>query len=200
MASTKLYEVRNYVCKPEFFQEFLKVAESVPYAERLKASLPYGVWKSDLGALNGFFHIWPYESLAQRAGVRTALAQNKNWTDFYPHIAAMWSEQSNYLCKPVGEVLECPPFSSGVYYSLFTRDESGLALIKDMVSQDGGGGVVIMGQFKVFIGEPMGSSFTLINCASPDDGLEFLFKNEDLLNKLKATSVLMYPHSISPLK
>ena len=200
MASSKLYEVRNYVCKPEQFQGFLKIAESEAYAERLKASLPYGVWKSDVGALNGFFHIWPYESLAQRAGVRAALAENKLWTGFYPRIAEMWSHQSNYLCKPVGEVLQTPPFSSGVYYSLFTQDDLGLALINDSVATSGNGTVAIMGQFRVMVGEPMGASFTLLNCQSADDGFEFLERNEELFTKLKTTSVLLYPHTISPLK
>jgi len=58
--------------------------------ERLKYSLPYGIWFSDIGSLNVIVHMWPYKSLGHRASVREAAVKNEIW-------ASTVAETMNFL-------------------------------------------------------------------------------------------------------
>ncbi|KAJ8385275.1 hypothetical protein AAFF_G00191520 [Aldrovandia affinis] len=76
------YEFRTYNIKPEKNAAFLKLMEE-KFHLRTAQSEPLGCWSIEYGALNQVLHIWKYDSYAQRARVRAALAQDPQWMEEY---------------------------------------------------------------------------------------------------------------------
>lgn len=77
-----LYELRTYTFTPGKMPEYLKLAEEVGskvrgdrYGKRL------GSWTSEIGILNQVWHLWEYESFAERTRLRAELSQNRDWTE-----------------------------------------------------------------------------------------------------------------------
>ncbi|KAG7458924.1 hypothetical protein MATL_G00225670 [Megalops atlanticus] len=109
------YEFRTYYIKPEQNSAFLKLTNEKIHLRTAHSEL-LGYWSVEYGGLNQVFHIWKYDSYAQRAGVRAALAQDPQWIEQYISKAMpMLTSQDNevtYLvpwCK-----IEKPP-KEGVY-------------------------------------------------------------------------------------
>merc|ERR1712136_609503 len=50
---------------------------------RMVYSQPLGYWLCELGGIFQAVHIWPYESLSQRAEVRQALGQDQEWQQHF---------------------------------------------------------------------------------------------------------------------
>lgn len=46
---------------------------------RLKFSAPTAIWYSELGSLNQFVHIWPYQSLDERVATRRKASETGDW-------------------------------------------------------------------------------------------------------------------------
>ena len=70
-----IYEIRTYVTKAGAVPEWeARFAEA--YATREKYSKLGGLWHVEIGPINQVIHIWPYESLPQRAEVRAAAAKD----------------------------------------------------------------------------------------------------------------------------
>src|SRR5438132_257570 len=70
-----IYEIRTYTLHPGKVAEYEKrFAEA--YAFRSKYSSLYGFWHTEIGPLNQLVHIWPYESLQQRADIRGSAAKD----------------------------------------------------------------------------------------------------------------------------
>lgn len=73
-----IYEVRTYTLKPgavpAFEQNF---ANALPH--RLQYSPLAAFWHTEIGPLNQVIHVWPYESLDERARIRAAAAQDPHW-------------------------------------------------------------------------------------------------------------------------
>lgn len=70
-----IYEIRTYTVKPGAVAEYeSRFAEA--YAVREKYSKMGGMWHTEIGPLNQIIHIWPYESLQQRADIRAASAKD----------------------------------------------------------------------------------------------------------------------------
>jgi hypothetical protein len=66
-----IYEMRTYTVKPGAVGEYEKrFAEA--YSVRESYSKMGGMWHTEIGPLNQVIHIWPYESLQQRADIRAA--------------------------------------------------------------------------------------------------------------------------------
>ena len=64
-----IYEVRTYGLRPGSIPEVEKrFAEALPHRE--KYSKLGALWHTELGPLNQIVHVWPYESLDQRAELR----------------------------------------------------------------------------------------------------------------------------------
>ncbi|KAJ8371666.1 hypothetical protein AAFF_G00303420 [Aldrovandia affinis] len=109
------YEFRTYCVRPEQNAAFLALTNAQIDLRTVHSEL-LGYWSVEYGALNQVFHIWKYDSYAQRAGVRAALAQDPQWIEQYISKAMpMLTSQDNevtYLvpwCK-----VERPP-KEGVY-------------------------------------------------------------------------------------
>jgi len=70
-----IYEIRTYTVKPGAVAEYeARFAEA--YSVREKYSKMGGMWHTEIGPLNQVIHIWPYESLQQRADIRAASAKD----------------------------------------------------------------------------------------------------------------------------
>jgi hypothetical protein len=70
-----IYEIRVYTLKPGCVAEYEKrFAEGIEV--RSNYSAMYGMWHTDIGPLNQIIHIWPYESLQQRADIRAAASRD----------------------------------------------------------------------------------------------------------------------------
>ena len=73
-----IIEVRTYQLKPTAVPEFEKrFGEKLP--ERVKLSPLAALWHTEVGALNEVIHVWPYESLDQRAAVRAEAVKTGVW-------------------------------------------------------------------------------------------------------------------------
>lgn len=73
-----VYELRIYTYRPGTMAEVLRIwGEAVPHRE--KYSPLAACWYSDIGGLNRFFHLWPYESLAERDRIRAEAGKDPHW-------------------------------------------------------------------------------------------------------------------------
>ncbi len=73
-----VYEMRIYTYRIGAMPEVLRRwAEAIPHRE--KYSPLAACWYSEIGDLNRFFHVWPYESLAERDRIRAEAAQDPHW-------------------------------------------------------------------------------------------------------------------------
>ncbi|XP_028661737.2 LOW QUALITY PROTEIN: protein NipSnap homolog 3A [Erpetoichthys calabaricus] len=106
---------RTYDIKPDHLSAFLKLTDDNIQLRTAHSEL-VGYWTVEHGGLNQVFHIWKYDSYAQRTAVRAALAKDHDWMSKYiskmmPMLNSQDSEV-NYLvpwCK-----LGKPP-KQGVY-------------------------------------------------------------------------------------
>ena len=70
-----IYEMRTYTVKPGAASEYeSRFGEA--YAAREKYSKLGGMWHTEIGPLNQVIHVWPYESMQQRADTRAAAAKD----------------------------------------------------------------------------------------------------------------------------
>jgi hypothetical protein len=73
-----IYEVRTYRLKPGCIDEFeQRFAEALPHRD--KYSKLGAFWHTEVGPLNQVIHVWPYETLQQRAEIRAQAAQDPHW-------------------------------------------------------------------------------------------------------------------------
>ncbi|KAK7916776.1 hypothetical protein WMY93_012537 [Mugilogobius chulae] len=77
-----LYEFRVYDVQPHLYTRFLQLTNQKIHLRTAHSQL-IGYWSVEYGALNQVFHIWRYESYAQRAAVRSSLAQDPDWLEQY---------------------------------------------------------------------------------------------------------------------
>ena len=113
-----IYELRTYSFAPGKLPEYLKLAEEV--GTKIRGS-DYGVregsWVAEVGMLNQMWHLWRYESLDERARLRTALGQNKAWRDeFVTRIRPLLTRQEIRLLEGVRP--PSPPAERGHIYEL----------------------------------------------------------------------------------
>ncbi|MBI4281986.1 MAG: NIPSNAP family protein [Chloroflexi bacterium] len=87
-----IYEIRTYDLRPGSVAEVEKrFAESLP--GRLNYSPLAGFWHSEIGPLNQIVHIWPYDDLNQRDGIRRQAASSAGWPpDIAEFVVNMQSE------------------------------------------------------------------------------------------------------------
>ncbi len=72
------YEMRSYIVKPGYIPGTIKRWEGA-LEGRLKLSPLAAVMHTDVGPLNKFIHLWPYESLQQRQEVRETAVKTGVW-------------------------------------------------------------------------------------------------------------------------
>ncbi|XP_060771091.1 protein NipSnap homolog 3A [Neoarius graeffei] len=110
------YEFRTYNIHPHLNAAFHKLTSEKIHLRTAHSEL-VGYWGVEYGGLNQAFHIWKYESYAQRAAVRAALAQDPNWMEQYISKAMpMLSSQDNEVTYLVPwSKIQKPPKEGGVY-------------------------------------------------------------------------------------
>ncbi|XP_056624974.1 protein NipSnap homolog 3A isoform X1 [Triplophysa dalaica] len=110
------YEFRTYFIQPHLNSAFLKLTNE-KIALRTACSELLGYWTVEYGGLNQVFHIWKYDSYAQRASVRAALAQDSSWIDQYiSKVMPMLTSQDNEVTYLVPwSQIQKPPKEGGVY-------------------------------------------------------------------------------------
>ena len=73
-----LYEFRDYTIKAGMMPKLLEIWGDNVHIRTAFSPLTSALY-SDVGPLNRFIHIWPYENLAHRAEVRTQTAASGKW-------------------------------------------------------------------------------------------------------------------------
>ncbi|XP_041041335.1 protein NipSnap homolog 3A isoform X1 [Carcharodon carcharias] len=76
------YEFRTYIIQPGKVADFMKLTSDNIHLRTAHSEL-IGYWSVEIGCLNEVFHIWKYDSYKERAAVREALANNKDWQQNY---------------------------------------------------------------------------------------------------------------------
>ncbi|CAK8685900.1 unnamed protein product [Clavelina lepadiformis] len=119
----KVYEMRQYVIKPDGVQEYKKLTQELFYL-RTRASKLVGFWFTEIGSLlNKTVHLWEYDSLMHRQEVRDALANDSEWQNNYiANLVRLVQEQQNctmYMPQWYSEV-KSPEKQSGGVYELMT--------------------------------------------------------------------------------
>ena len=103
-----LYEFRTYQIKPTTLPEVLKRFEE-GYQNRKKHSELAAFWYTEIGPLNQIVHVWPYQSLDDRARIRKAAAADPTWPPkILDYLVTMESEI--YVPFPFS-----PPLQPGAY-------------------------------------------------------------------------------------
>ncbi|KAM4809886.1 protein NipSnap homolog 3A-like isoform 2-T2 [Rhinophrynus dorsalis] len=114
-ADKTFYEFRTYTIKPAKMSDFIKLTnENIQL--RTAHSEMIGYWTLEFGGLNKVFHIWKYDSFAQRAAVRSKLSQDNDWMEKYISKALpMIEKQDNEIAYLVPWCKLQKPEKEGVY-------------------------------------------------------------------------------------
>jgi len=73
------FEMRTYTVANGHEMAKMEAMWAAALPERMKFSPVTAVWKSEMGALNKFLHIWPYASLNDRVELRSKAAAAGAW-------------------------------------------------------------------------------------------------------------------------
>lgn len=113
---TTFYEFRTYCIRPDQNAAFLKLTNEKIHLRTAHSEL-IGYWSVEYGGLNQVFHIWKYDGYAQRAAVRSALAQDPSWiSDYISKAIPMLTSQDNEVTYLLPwSSLESPPQEGGAY-------------------------------------------------------------------------------------
>ena len=98
-----IYELRTYTLVPGALPGYLQVAESVGWPARgQRYGRNLGYWSSQSGLLNQIWHLWAYESYAERTRLRGELANNPAWTaDYVPLVEPLIEREDLRLLNPL---------------------------------------------------------------------------------------------------
>ncbi len=91
-----IYEIRTYTIKPGKIREMVDTWGKY-LEDRLKLSPLAAVWYSELGPLNQFIHIWPYENAAERDRIRAESMKLGSWP---PPTQGLLAKQENMIVVP----------------------------------------------------------------------------------------------------
>ena len=93
------YELRMYRMKPGTAAGFAADYKSIlPVREKYSRNI--GLWTGEAPQPNEFFHMWNYESLAQRAKARGDLFKDPDWLAFLGRHPGAIVEMNNVLLLP----------------------------------------------------------------------------------------------------
>ena len=115
-----IHELRSYTFQPGAVPTYLKAAETIGRPVRgNEYGLNHGYWTTEFGTLNQIWHLWSYESLAERTRLRAELSNNERWTqEFLPAIRPLMVRQDIRLLNPLVDIR--PPDAEGGVYELRT--------------------------------------------------------------------------------
>ncbi|MGI8551821.1 MAG: NIPSNAP family protein [Dehalococcoidia bacterium] len=92
----KIYEMRTYTYQGGTMPEVLRRwSEALPRREKLSPLA--GAWTSEIGDLNRFIHLWPYENLEERGRIRAEAVNSGVWP---PKTREFLVSQENKILAP----------------------------------------------------------------------------------------------------
>ena len=109
-----IYEFRTYRLKPRTLPEVIKRFGDA-LDNRLKFSPLAAFWHTEIGPLNQIVHVWPYESIEERAKVRAAAVAEGAWP---PNIGEFIEDMQSEILHPVDFVDQMKPGAHGPYYEM----------------------------------------------------------------------------------
>jgi hypothetical protein len=98
-----IFELRTYTMHNGKLNEYLHAARTIGRPARGQDyGTVHGYWTSEFGTLNQIWHLWSYDSLDERARLRSALSQNERWTkEYVPTIRPLLMRQDIRFLHPV---------------------------------------------------------------------------------------------------
>lgn len=113
-----IYELRTYTFHQGKLNQYLDIARTVGRPARgQNYGINCGYWTSEFGSLNQIWHLWQYESYAERDRLRNELSKNEKWTkEYVPNIRPLIARQDIRFLNPVYGVT--PPATEGNFYEL----------------------------------------------------------------------------------
>ncbi|XP_077466567.1 protein NipSnap homolog 3A [Stigmatopora argus] len=197
-----LYEFRTYQIHPDRNSAFLNLTNEKIHLRTAHSEL-IGYWSVEYGALNQVFHIWKYESYAQRAAVRSALAQDERWINEYIlHAIPMLTQQDNCVVTllPWSRV-GAPPKPGGVFEltSFRTRPGAGGTWASCLQDDEAAGRPGLLAAFLGDVGHP-DTVYALRWFESADERGRTPCDGAALGPVESRRNKLMFPCPFSPLK
>ena len=115
-----IYELRIYALKPGMQGEFVKLNSDVAWKLRgNNHGKLVGCWTSEIGALNRFYHLWSYPSLAERETLKAGLQTLPGWAEQYTSkVREMMDHQENMLLNLNPDIGFRPVEGRGHIYEL----------------------------------------------------------------------------------
>ncbi len=99
-----VFDLREYDLQPYMGQTYSRMlAQVMPV--RLGFSKNFCIWLPAAAQAHRLVHLWPYESIAQRLALRTALAAHPEWKAFVEQAVPMIVRQRSTLVRPVPGLL-----------------------------------------------------------------------------------------------
>ncbi|XP_060092512.1 protein NipSnap homolog 3A-like [Heteronotia binoei] len=109
------YEFRTYTVKPDKMKNFLELTSKNIHLRTAQSPM-VGYWTVEFGGMNKAFHIWKYDSFAQRTAVREALAKDQEWQEKYmSQMLPLLNKQENEITYLVPWCELGSPPKDGVY-------------------------------------------------------------------------------------
>lgn len=123
-----IYELRTYTFHPGKLPAYLDLARSVGRPVRGNDyGTNHGYWTSEFGTLNQIWHLWSYESHAERDRLRGELARNERWTkEYVPNIRPLIMRQDIRFLDLVSGI-NPPEQQGGIYELRMYRTQVGAA-------------------------------------------------------------------------
>ncbi|MHA3979163.1 NIPSNAP family protein [Halovulum sp. GXIMD14794] len=96
-----IYDHRTYVCRPGTIKKHMKLYEEHGWAVQSKHLGQPAVYGAvETGDVNSYIHIWVYQSAADRAEKRAALAADPAWQEYLKK-----SAEAGYLVSQTNTIL-----------------------------------------------------------------------------------------------
>lgn len=197
-AAGPVYELRIYSVKPDKFGDFLKLM-SEQFHLRLNYTMPLGYWIADLGGIFQAVHIWPYDSVSQRAAVRGAMGKDAEWqSKFFSKFLTYVMKLDNSLLVPAPGSQICTDFKpspTAVYELLSLPVGDSRELSTTPASQN----ETLVGRFHSVYGETA-TEYRVLRYPDADTALVHARDRSATMNKIRGYSRFMVPHECSPIK
>jgi hypothetical protein len=98
-----LVDLRIYTIRPRAMAEFTRVWDQLAMPVQLRTlGSPLGFYKSSIGPLNQFVHLWGYDSLADYETRIRERDQDPQWPAYLAASAQLITAQENRLLNRIG--------------------------------------------------------------------------------------------------
>ncbi|MEM7633173.1 MAG: NIPSNAP family protein [Pseudomonadota bacterium] len=96
-----IYDLRTYVCRPGTIKKHMKLYEEHGWAAQCRnLGYPAVYGAVETGNVNSYVHIWAYDSAADRAEKRAAMAADPDWQAYL-----QLSAEAGYLVSQSNSIL-----------------------------------------------------------------------------------------------